>query len=108
MTTVPQVPALTFNIELIAVILIAILSLYLIAIILGNTYVNLTPKAMGTVSIVWYMLGVLTVAYIVGSATFVYFSLFVVGIFLLKTIFKIRRSNKSKKRTAQQQGGNNV
>ena len=108
MTTIPQVPALTFNIELIAVILMGVLFLYLIAIILANTYVNLTPKAMGTLSIVWYMLGVLTVAYIVGSAIFVYFSTFVVFIFLLKTILKIRRNNKSRKKTAQQQGGNNV
>ena len=52
------------------------------------------------------MLGVLTVSVIVGSALFIYFSAFMIFILMLMSIISIRRSNKSRKKTAQLQGGN--
>ena len=97
---------ITLNIELIGVIIAALFFFYMLAILIGNTYVNLSPRAMGKLSMVWFMLGVLTVSVIVGSALFIYFSAFVIFILMLMSIISIRRSNKSRKKTAQLQGGN--
>ena len=97
---------ITFNLELVAAMLMAIFVLYLFAILIGNTYVNLSPKAMGRLSVVWYMLGVLTVSFVVNDAFFIYFSLFIVIIFMALSIVRIRRANKSSNKTAQLQGGN--
>ena len=97
---------ITFNLELVAAMLMAIFVLYLFAILIGNTYVNLSPKAMGRLSVVWYMLGVLTVSFVVNDAFFIYFALFVVIIFMALSIVRIRRANKSSRKTAQLQGGN--
>ncbi len=99
---------ITFNVELFAVIIMAILLLYMVAILISNTYVNLSPKAMGRLSVVWYLLGVLTVSFIVDDALFIYFAGAIVVVFVILTILKIRKNNKGNKKTAQMQGGNNT
>lgn len=97
-----------FNMELITVMLMAVFAIYMVSILLANTYVNLSPKAVGSLSAVWYMLGGLTVAFIVGSVIFIYFSAIVIILLMIRSILKLRKSNKTRKKTAQQQGGNNV
>ena len=97
---------ITLNIELIGVIIMALFFFYMLAVLIGNTYVNLSPKAVGKLSMVWFMLGVLTVSVIVGSELFIYFSGFIITILMIMSIIAVRRSNKTRKKTAQLQGGN--
>jgi len=97
---------ITLNIELIGVIIMALFFFYMLAVLIGNTYVNLSPKAVGKLSMVWFMLGVLTVSVIVGSELFIYFSAFIISILMIMSIIAVRRSNKTRKKTAQLQGGN--
>ena len=97
---------ITLNIELIGVIIMALFFFYMLAVLIGNTYVNLSPRAVGKLSMVWFMLGVLTVSVIVGSELFIYFSGFIIIILMIMSIMAVRRSNKTRKKTAQLQGGN--
>lgn len=99
--------SIALNLELVAIILMGIFLLYLVGIVLANTYMNLTAKDVGFLFVVVYMLGILTVSYIVGSATFIIFSFIVAIIFVVLTFVRIAKKNKSNKaQKAAQQGGN--
>lgn len=91
LTSVPM------TVELITLIILAIFLVYLFGTIIANTYVNFQPKDMGRVFVLSYMLGVLTVSYIVGSTMFILFSLALAIIFVVMSIVRLRKlNNKSK------------
>lgn len=98
---------LGFNFELLAFILLAIFLIYLVGTIIANAYVNFQPRDMGQLFILIYMLGVLTVAYIVGSTVFILFSLLVAVVFVIMSIRRLRKlNNKIKDAKALQQKDN--
>lgn len=94
------------NIEFLALVLLGIFLLYFLGMVLMNTYINLTAKDLGRLFVVVYMLGVLTVAYMVGSQIFIYISLIVMIITMLFAVFRLRGKSK-KSRVASQQRSNN-
>lgn len=94
------------NIEFLAIVLMGLLIFYLIGVLYVNTYVNFTPKDIGRLVVIAYMLGVLTVAYLVGSALFIYVSLIITIVLVVFALIKLRGKKKNKKRIAAQQGGN--
>ena len=59
------------NTEFIGLVLLGAFVLYFLGIIYVNTYTNFTAKDLGRLFVIVYMLGVLTVAYLVGSALFI-------------------------------------
>ena len=90
------------NIEFLALVLLGMFALYFIGMILMNTYINLTAKDLGRLFVVVYMLGVLTVAYMVGSEIFIYISLIVMIITMAFAVFRMRGKSKKSKVAAQQ------
>lgn len=80
---------------------------YFLMVVIANTYTNLTPKDFGRLSIVIYMMGFLTLAIIVGNTIWILFSLFIMLIFILFSVFRLRSNSQKKKRAAASQGGNN-
>ena len=92
------------NTEFIGLVLLGAFVLYFLGIIYVNTYTNFTAKDLGRLFVVVYMLGVLTVAYLVGSALFIYVSFFILIIFFIFSLLKMRGKSK-KSKVAAQQGG---
>ena len=98
--------SISFNIELLALVVLVIFLIYLFGTIIANAYVNFQPRDMGRLFILVYMLGVLTVAYIVGSEIFIIFSFILAVIFVVITIRRLRKLNgKSKDMKTVPQGG---
>ena len=93
------------NTEFIGLVLLGAFVLYFLGIIYVNTYTNFTAKDLGRLFVIVYMLGVLTVAYLVGSALFIYVSFFILIIFFIFSLLKMRGKSK-KSKVAAQQGGN--
>lgn len=92
------------NVEFLALVLLGLFLIYLLGIIWVNTYTNLTARDIGRLLVITYILGVLTVAYLVGSTLFIYISLIIAIIFVVFTMFKMKGKSK-KSRVAAQQGG---
>jgi hypothetical protein len=92
------------NTEFIALVLLGAFVLYFLGIIYVNTYSNFTAKDLGRLFVIVYMLGVLTVAYLVGSALFIYVSFVILVIFFLYSFFRMRGKSKKSKVSAQQGG----
>lgn len=92
------------NTEFIGLVLLGAFVLYFLGIIYVNTYTNFTAKDLGRLFVIVYMLGVLTVAYLVGSALFIYVSFFILIIFFIFSLLKMRGKSK-KSKVAAQQGG---
>ena len=97
--------SISFNIELLALVVLAIFLIYLFGTIIANAYVNFQPRDMGRLFILVYMLGVLTVAYIVGSEIFILFSFILAVIFVVVTIMRLRKLNGKSKDMKAVQGG---
>ena len=93
------------NTEFIGLVLLGAFVIYFLGIIYVNTYTNFTAKDLGRLFVIVYMLGVLTVAYLVGSALFIYVSFFILIIFFIFSLLKMRGKSK-KSKVAAQQGGN--
>ena len=93
------------NTEFIGLVLLGAFVLYFLGIIYVNTYTNFTAKDLVRLFVIVYMLGVLTVAYLVGSALFIYVSFFILIIFFIFSLLKMRGKSK-KSKVAAQQGGN--
>ena len=99
--------AIGLNTEFLALVLLGAFVLYSLGIIYVNTYTNFTAKDLGRLFVIAYMLGVLSVAYLVGSTLFIYLSLIILIIFFLFSFLKMRGKKKAKKsKVASQQGGN--
>ena len=92
------------NTEFIGLVLLGAFVLYFLGIIYVNTYTNFTAKDLGRLFVVVYMLGVLTVAYLVGSTLFIYISFIILLIFFIFSLLKMRGKSK-KSKVAAQQGG---
>ena len=92
------------NTEFIGLVLLGAFVLYFLGIIYVNTYTNFTAKDLGRLFVIVHMLGVLTVAYLVGSALFIYVSFFILIIFFIFSLLKMRGKSK-KSKVAAQQGG---
>ena len=92
------------NTEFIGLVLLGAFVLYFLGIIYVNTYTNFTAKDLGRLFVIVYMLGILTVAYLVGSALFIYVSFFILIIFFIFSFLKMRGKSK-KSKVAAQQGG---
>ena len=93
------------NTEFIGLVLLGAFVLYFLGIIYVNTYTNFTAKDLGRLFVIVYMLGVLTVAYLVGSTLFIYISFIILLIFFIFSLLKMRGKSK-KSKVAAQQGGN--
>lgn len=97
------------NIEFFALILLGIFVVYLLGIIYVNTYTNFSAKDIGRMMVVMYMLGVLTVAYLVGSKIFILLSFAIAILFVVFSLLKMRKKVKQKKNSASRinnNGGN--
>ena len=106
MASIIPTVSIGFNLELLALVVLAIFLIYLFGTIIANAYVNFQPRDMGRLFILIYMLGILTVAYIVGSEIFILFSFFLAVIFVIVTITRLRKlNNKGKDMKTVQQGG---
>jgi hypothetical protein len=92
------------NTEFIGLVLLGAFVLYFLGIIYVNTYTNFTAKDLGRLFVIVYMLGVLTVAYLVGSTLFIYISFIILLIFFIFSLLKMRGKSK-KSKVAAQQGG---
>jgi hypothetical protein len=92
------------NTEFIALVLLGAFVLYFMGIIYVNTYTNFTAKDLGRLFVIVYMLGVLTVAYLVGSSLFIYISFLILVIFFIFSFLKMRGKSKTSKVAAQQGG----
>lgn len=97
---------ISLNIEFLALVLMLLFVVYLLGLIYANTYVNFTAKDLGRLLVIVYMLGILTVAYLVGSELFIYASLIIMIIFIIWSIVKRKGGNSKSNRVASQQGGN--
>lgn len=99
--------AIGLNTEFLALVVLGAFVLYSLGIIYVNTYTNFTAKDLGRLFVITYMLGVLSVAYLVGSTLFIYLSLIILIIFFIFSFIKMRGKKKAKKsKVASQQGGN--
>ena len=78
------------NVEFMALILLGIFVMYLLGIIYVNTYTNFTAKDIGRMMVVTYMLGVLTVAYLVGSELFILLSFIIAVLFVIFSLLKMK------------------
>ena len=92
------------NTEFLGLVLLGAFVLYFLGIIYVNTYTNFTAKDLGRLFVIVYLLGVLTVAYLVGSSLFIYASFFILVIFFIFSLLKMRGKSK-KSKVAAQQGG---
>ena len=93
------------NIEFLALMIAGVFIIYLIGMIYYNTYTNFSAKDLGRLSMISYILGVLTVAYLVGSTFFTLVSLGLAIIFVAGSIFRMKK--KSKKSVASRINGGN-
>ena len=92
------------NTEFIGLVLLGAFVLYFLGIIYVNTYTNFTAKDLRRLFVIVYMLGVLTVAYLVGSTLFIYISFIILLIFFIFSLLKMRGKSKKSKVAAQQEG----
>lgn len=90
-------------IEGLAVVTVALLTIYIFSTLAMNIYINLDVKSVGILVVLSAVLGMFIMAYIVGSGTWILVSFFLT-LFLL-IVFTIRRRGKRKRQA--QTGGNN-
>lgn len=90
-------------IEGLAVVTVALLTIYIFSTLAMNIYINLDVKSVGILVVLSAVLGMFIMAYILGSGTWILVSFFLT-LFLL-IVFTIRRRGKRKRQA--QTGGNN-